>query len=440
MKIKKVLGLSAIVLTISLLVLSCSSDNDNDGGDPTAPLTSIDLKANVDGPMVGVEQTLTFVVTGNDNEDYTSSSTISVNGTPISGSEYNFSEGGNYVFVATYDNLTSNELVFNATSEKYMTVSTSKALTGQQVEFNLYNSDGSNANNDAEFFVNGSAVSGNTFMSNDTGDYEVYAKYDNGLSETETHSFEVFVPKRKVSYEDYTGTWCGWCPRVTTSIQKLKEASDDVVIVAIHNGDAMQFPQEAQLRSRYGVSGFPTAKLNRSTNVPYPEDGTGAINFVLNQAGVDTNLSIAIDTELNGDMLSVTARVISTEEIPSDYKIVTYVLQNGLVYPQANYYNNQPSSPWYGMGAWITGFVHDDVLEVSLTNIFGDEVAATPAYEEYSVSYDAVNLSSYGVDNTNNSYDPHKFSVAVYVVEMFNGRERTINAQHVKAGESVGFE
>lgn len=427
--------LKGIVLGLfALLVYACSADYlDNRAG----YLSSITLKSNVETTTIGIDQTLEFFVEGDDGEDYTAESIISVNGEPIEGNTYTFEDGGEYVFTASYQDYNSNQLVFNVVTERYLVVDKTKALRNQTVQFKLLNPDGSDASAEAEFYVNNNLIEGSSYTTTQIGVYSVYALYDNGVSQTDELNFEVFIPKRKIVYEDYTGAWCGWCVRVTNAVRLLKEQSDDVVVVAIHNNDVMSFPQESQLRNEFGVEGFPTAKVNRTGTAPNPEDSPAAINFALTHAGEDTDLSIAINTQLSGDNLVVEAKLMSENNIPSTYKLVVYVYQNGLIFPQTNYYVNTPGSPYYQMGNPIPDFVHDDVLEVSLTNIFGDPVTATEAFEVYSKSFSAIDLSEYAYSNAPNSYDSSRFGVAVYVVDENNN---AINAQHVKAGMSIDFE
>lgn len=433
MKRNKLLFVFTLLVVAGFFVVSCSSDDNGSGGDA---LSSITLKANTESTTIGASEQLTFTVTGSDNTDYTVSSVIKVNGAEITGNTFSFEEAGNYSFVASYDNLTSNELSFQVYSDLYVKINKSKFLRNETVAFNLLDVSGDDVTDEATFFVNGNQISGNEFSSETAASYEVYATFGN-MEQTDPETFEIFIPKRKVTFEDYTGTWCGWCPRVTTAVQKLKEQSDDVVIVALHNDAHMPSPQVSQLVSTFNVQGYPAARLNRSTTVPSPEDSANALNFVLNQAGAETNVSIAIDTELNGNDLSVTARVISEEALSNDYKIVVYITQNGLIFPQENYYHSNAASPWYQMGATINDFVHDDVMEASLTNIFGDPLVDTPAFEEYSVSFNPISLSTYGVNSGGNSFNPSRFDVAVYIVDQNNV---TQNAQHVHAGESVDFE
>lgn len=417
-----------------ILLYACSADYLSNRAQY---LSSITLKANVESSTIGIDQTLVLTVEGDDGVDYTSQSIITVNGVPVQGSTFSFEEGGEYIFSATYLDYVSNQLVFNVVTERFLVIDKSKALRNQTIQFKLLNPDGTDASDEAEFYVNNNLIEGSTFSSNQAGNYTVFALYDNGVSQSEEIAFEIFIPKRKVVYEDYTGAWCGWCVRVTNAVRLLKEQSDDVVIIAIHNNDAMSFPQEAQLRGEFGVVGFPTAKVNRVDTAPNPEDSPAGINFALTHAGEETDLTIAIETQLNGDNLVIETQLMSENNIPSSYKMVVYIYQNGLIYPQTNYYVNTPGSPYYQMGNPIPDFVHDDVLEASLTNIFGDPIPSTTAFDVYSRTFSAVNLSQYGHTTPPNSYDPTRFGVAVYVVDQNN---RAINAQHVKAGQSINFE
>jgi len=424
---------------ITVFIYSCSADYLNNSAN--AGLTTITLKANFETTTIGVDQEVILSVIGNDEIDYTSESILYMNGEVITENPVSFFEGGIYIFSASYNTLNSNLLTFEVVSEKYMTINTSKSLRGQEVTFNLYEVNGQDATQEATFFVNGSSIVGNTFSSINVGDYEVYAEYFDGINnvQTEVNSFSIFIPKRKVSYEDYTGSWCGWCPRVTSAIISLKEQTDNIVAIAIHNNDEMvhSVSQELLLRQQFNVAGFPSARLNRVGVVPTPEDQQTALDYVLSQAGVDTNLSIAIETELIGDLLSVKVKVISENGLSVDNKLVVYLYQNGIIFPQTNYYVNNPTSPWYNLGNPIPDFVHNDVLEVSLTNVLGDPILAVGPFEEYVTTFDPVQISNYAHSEGENSYDPNRFGVAVYLV---NANNETLNAQHVKAGQSVGFE
>ena len=77
------------------------------------------------------------------------------------------------------------------------------------------------------------------------------------------------VPKHRVLLEEYTGLWCGWCPRGFVALEKLASLyPDDYVLVSYHNGDDMEIMASSDFPSN--VAGFPSAYIERKTEVdPY---------------------------------------------------------------------------------------------------------------------------------------------------------------------------
>src|SRR5690606_36989813 len=215
------------------------------------------------------------------------------------------------------------------------------------------------------------------------------------------------------------GTWCGWCPRVTSAIHILNEQSDDIVAIAIHNNDEMVHSQaqELLLRQTFNVAGFPAARMNRIHQVPQlNEDQPEGIDFVLNAAGTNTDNTIAIEAKLSGDLLKPKIKLLSENGLPADYKLVVYLYQDGLIYPQVNYYNGIASSPWYGLGNPIPNFVHNDVLELAVSDLFGDPIQQVQPHQIYEVEYDPINLMDFAHTDGINTYDPTRFGIAVFLV------------------------
>ena len=70
-------------------------------------------------------------------------------------------------------------------------------------------------------------------------------------------------------------------------------------------------------------------------------------------------------------MLQVQLRVVSEQDL-SDHKIIAYLVEDNLIYDQANYYNFDQNSYFYGMGNPIVDFVHNDVLRHSFTDALGN--------------------------------------------------------------------
>ncbi|MBR1651788.1 MAG: hypothetical protein IJ692_00170 [Alloprevotella sp.] len=78
------------------------------------------------------------------------------------------------------------------------------------------------------------------------------------------------APFHKVYVEEYTGTWCGFCPRGTLGLRLAEERHPGkFVCAAVHRND----PMEIQAFSPYlsaNVSGYPSSTINRSFMIdPY---------------------------------------------------------------------------------------------------------------------------------------------------------------------------
>lgn len=70
------------------------------------------------------------------------------------------------------------------------------------------------------------------------------------------------LPKHRAVMEEYTGTWCGWCPRGLVALEVMSRLyPDDFIGLSYHNGDPMAVMESNQFPS--SVSGFPNADIDR---------------------------------------------------------------------------------------------------------------------------------------------------------------------------------
>lgn len=70
------------------------------------------------------------------------------------------------------------------------------------------------------------------------------------------------LPKHRAVMEEYTGTWCGWCPRGLVALEVMSRLyPDDFIGLSYHNGDPMAVMESSQFPS--SVSGFPNADIDR---------------------------------------------------------------------------------------------------------------------------------------------------------------------------------
>jgi thiol-disulfide isomerase/thioredoxin len=419
-----------------IAIVGCSKKEDPLGA-PTENLSiTLTSDAGTDElEVLTVNQLVNFIITGNDGEDYTSSAKIYVNDSEIQGSSYTFSTTGTFTVKALYESVASNILNFEviAETERALTIDVTRAMNNQTITFGLLDSDGNNTASEATFYVNNAAISGFTYSSAIEATYEVYAEYIiNGETYTSSEkTFSVYVPKRNVVLEDYTGTWCGFCLKALVAIDSVKVLTPHVSVVAIHengsNPDPMHFPQIDDLQAEFDVpDSFPQTQLNRTVkwNATPPSSLIYDYDVVTSIAGQETDLSVAISSQISGSTLSVDAKVIYRNGSEPGDKLVVYLLESGIIADQANYFNSNQNSPYFGMGNPIIGFVHNDALRNSLSGLFGDNIPETPAYEEYKKTYTFTIPSEYNANN---------LSFVVMVVKADNNAK---NSQHAELGET----
>jgi len=314
---------------------------------------------------------------------------------------------------------------YNINEISSLIISSEKGLRNQEIEFELLG--GANYTEFATFYVNGDALVSNVFSSPTEGLFNVYAEYDlaGTITQTEIGSFELFIPKRKVLFEDYTGTWCTYCTAMLDRVDEMKEITSDISVVSIHVGssDPFTFNQAQPLIDYYEVIFVPTAYQDRQ----YFYGDAWPAEFVTDYAGLDSSMTISLDSNLNGNELSVNVEILS-DELLENNNLVVYLLEDGLVYNQANGSNNNSNSQFYQLGNPIPNFVHNDVLRESLTEVFGNPIPSTTAFNSYSSTINYTVPSEYNLDS---------LKLVVFVSDEENV---AINSQFADVGELKGFE
>lgn len=314
----------------------------------------------------------------------------------------------------------------------FLVVDATKILRNQEISINLVDAADVNRTQIGNFFVNGSMLENNSFSSAVEGTFEIYAEYNlaGTLTRTDTATIEVFIPKRKVLVEDYTGTWCGHCPNMTLLIEEAQTLTADISVVSIHGNsiftgtDPFTIDEGMFLKNFFEVPGYPTGIVDRDE---FWNESNIAPQIVDN-AGVDSNLSIALSSSIQGEELSAMVEVISEEEI-SNKNVVVFLLEDNLIADQRSYYSNDPSSPWYQMGDYLIGFRHDHVLRMSLTAPLGDAISVTPSLEKYQKVITTTLPAEFVKD---------ELSLVVIVTDATTNK--AINSQHARINVSREFE
>ena len=198
--------------------------------------------------------------------------------------------------------------------------------------------------------------------------------------------------QHKVLIEDFTGAWCGWCPRVSSSIEELVENNEDkIVAVALHNNDKFALnPHQAILSEtlwlKYGYPanpkpddkikrGYPFASLNRTAEWKAASNNKMNMNQATALAKPSSNIGIKIASEL-GDTSGKINVSLKFKESYTNLKYVVYVVEDNLILAQENYTTN------YGGKGKKSDFVHKDVA-IAVNNVDGSVVSNSTKDSEF---------------------------------------------------------
>lgn len=260
----------------------------------------------------------------------------------------------------------------------------SSYLKDQLISFNMIDSEGNNITSGTSFTVDNQLINGNTISYDEIGSHDVSANYtiDSQNYSTDLKVFNIVEPINKVIVEDYTGTWCGYCPPVAHAIYELKEVYDNIISVGIHNNDELTIDQESDLRSELGISGFPSARLNRTISWFDPYQ-ISEVNSLLSE---ENNVAISIKSALENIDLEVNLRIVSNVELVN-HKLVIYLVESNLIYDQSNYFNYVEDSYFYNLGNPIENYSHQDVLRKSITNISGNTLDLIQPLTDYKFNF-----------------------------------------------------
>lgn len=381
-----------IIFTLSISAVflnSCSSDdNANVESSSNEPVLDTILISS-DFSSIEAGNTVTFSAVTNLGTDVTDEVVFSVGGTIISGNTYVFQEQGSFVVTAIYNNITSNSIVINVTvllTSINLSSNSQSYFLGDLVEFSVIGNNGIDLTDQSTISIVGdSDLSSNIYATSEEGMFSFVATYDDFISVV--YDINVLpAPTRfnqNVLIEDYTGTWCGYCPRISYAIDLVNQQTSEAVVVAIHRGssDPYNFPAGV-LEDLINLQGYPTAMLNRTTEWNYPEPYN--VDQVIDLTSGLADVGLAISSSLDGSQMSIDVKVkFGGQFSHSSAKLVLYVLEDGLFFDQTNY------TSYYGGSSTISNFEHNHVLRASLSNLMGDQIPEDEYSEDnvYEVNY-----------------------------------------------------
>ena len=261
----------------------------------------------------------------------------------------------------------------------------------ESVQFNV-TLDGIDVSDRSEIYEVKSSekINGTKFTTTQAGSYIFYAIYDGMRSENITITAQsiadIHTYKRHVAVFKLTGTWCSWCPDGGRRLDYIlnNETYKNAHILSFHGGDSaepMLIPETQLLYDKFSVSAYPTVIVDMREEV-------AEINLEKTREALKRSLNdypayygVEIESDLNSNNKSADIKVTITNSVEDKYRIILYVVENNIVYPQKD------------GGVTHETFVHDHVVRKLISQSYlGDRteslIPGNSLTQQYNVDLD----------------------------------------------------
>ncbi len=177
--------------------------------------------------------------------------------------------------------------------------------------------------------------------------------------------------QKNVIINEYTGTWCKFCPDGAYRLQKILDTSDRAIGVSIHDGDPMEIPEGAQLISTF-VSGFPSGDIDHFKFDDQPSveiNRTSWMDYFFQRLDdvVPVGVSASNNYNQSNNELYIDMQASFYGAATGDFRFNAYIVEDsvsgsGSGYNQKNAYDNEPGHPYENAGDPIIGYQHRHCL------------------------------------------------------------------------------
>ena len=238
--------------------------------------------------------------------------------------------------------------------------------------------------------------------------------------------------------EEFTATWCGYCPYGFVGMEHAREKyGDKVVLIAVHGSDVMECDGYLPVLDAY-VDGYPSSVINRKGYV-YPY----YLNYYL-----DPYLSAVVAGSISAkavwsddDQTAINITTSTTFQYSDDsanYGIAFVLLADGLSgtgssWAQSNFLSGESGEDdmayWYSASSKIAGFVYDHVAVDAWDILNGVDGSVSPVIQQ-----GVPQQFRFVADISRNTIiqDKSKLSVVALLINREDGT--IVNADEVKIG------
>ncbi len=307
-------------------------------------------------------------------------------------------------------------------------------ITNYTIPFYAKTRSGNDLTSEAVFYIDGVAQNSNELLFDQSGTYEITASVtlDGQTIDSDPISINVINPRHstKILIEDYTGTWCTNCPRVTYHLEESVSQNDHIIPVAIHKSrwtgdDPFGYSDIQTLTDDYGISQYPTPIINRTLGYVWDET-SGSLQTELNKT---QGLGLAINSNTSGNTLNIDISVrFDMDFSKKNLNLVVYLTENHLHADQAN------STSYYGGQDPIPNFEHNHTLRAALSGVYGETIPANQTGADAVYHYQFSGNIPAEVSNIDNC------DIVAFVIDGNDENGKLINIQKAAVGENKDFD
>jgi thiol-disulfide isomerase/thioredoxin len=254
---------------------------------------------------------------------------------------------------------------------------------------------------------------------------------DNLPQYSDSAVFEDIVQFRKnVLVMEFVSFDCGYCPNVSKLIASASAMYPGRIdLVGVHGhlsqNDPMVFDRYRTLQETFDkIDGYPASVIDQIEASVTVGDFNIYSRYFSERITAVPEVGIALNSAtVNDSVVSVEVQVGNKGADADDYLLAVTVLENKIIYRQADV--NHPSR-------WIENYEHNHVLRAFLSdNIFGDAIGKLKQNSVYSKTFTYTVPDGYEKDN---------LSFTAYVI-LFQNPSNIVaqNSRSAKIGESTGF-
>lgn len=255
---------------------------------------------------------------------------------------------------------------------------------------------------------------------------------------------------KNVLLEEFTGTWCGYCPRGIATMETIMNIYPNVIGVSNHCGltDSMRNSYTTGLSNGMNVMGYPGGLVDRykfsdqtgvsmSTNVWT----TKCVSRLATTSPVGVEILSNYNSSTRSLAVTVTAKFVGASS--GDLRINCLLVEDSVTgvgqgYDQKNYMGNgctspDPASPWYSYPCTIVGFQHRHVVRDNIAGLWGTSgiiPSTVSAHTNYSKTYNYTLPAS---------WDESQMTIVAFISkhDSLNTKREVLNAAEVGLGDSI---